>query len=62
MPEDQTDQDKFDAILKRLINSPPLTMKQAVAKPKLKKNGEPKKGKTAKRDSPLSGKQHPPGD
>jgi hypothetical protein len=56
MPEDQTDQDKFDAILRRLINRPPLTMKEAVAKPKLKKNGELKKGKTAKRDSPLSGK------
>jgi hypothetical protein len=55
MRENQTDQDKFDAILKRLINSPPLTMKQAVAKPKLKKNGEPKKGKTAKRTNPLSG-------
>jgi hypothetical protein len=48
MTDSQTDQDKFDSILKRLINSPPLTMKQATAKPKLKKNGEPKKGKTAK--------------
>jgi hypothetical protein len=56
MPEDQTDQDKFDAILKRLINSPPLTMKEAIAKPKLKKNGQSKKGKTARPDSPLSGK------
>jgi len=48
MPEDQTDQDKFDAILKRLINSPPLTMKEAVAKPKIKKNGEPRMGRASK--------------
>lgn len=48
MSDTPVNQDKFDAILKRLINSPPITMKQAVAKPKLKKNGEPKKGKTAK--------------
>lgn len=50
MSDDSINQSKFDAILKRLINSPPLTMKEAVAKPRLKKNGKPKKVKTAKRD------------
>jgi len=34
---------KFDAVLKRLIDTPPLTFKDAVAKPKLKKDGTPRK-------------------
>jgi hypothetical protein len=49
MSEDTTaNQDKFDAILRRLINSPPTSMAAAKAAPKLKKNGEPKKARTPK--------------
>jgi hypothetical protein len=35
MPEDQTDQDKFDAIQRRLTNSPLPRMEVAIATPKL---------------------------
>lgn len=39
------DKDKFDAVLKRLIKTKPMTFKDAVSKPKLKKDGTPKKSR-----------------
>ena len=41
--DDLVDQDKFDAVLRRLIASPPTTKKEAVAQPKFKKDGALKK-------------------
>lgn len=44
MPDDiRFDKDKFDAVLKRLMSTPPMTFKDAVAKPKLNKDGTPRK-------------------
>ena len=34
---------KFDALLRRMIDSKPLTYKETVAKPKLRKDGTPKR-------------------
>jgi hypothetical protein len=45
---DSIDKDKFDAVLQRLINTKPVTYKQIIARPKLKKDGTPKKGKPSK--------------
>jgi hypothetical protein len=41
MPEKLIDKDRFDAILKKLIQSKPITQKEAAEKPKLKKDGTP---------------------
>jgi hypothetical protein len=49
MSNESIDQDKFDAILRRLINTPPSSMAAAKAAPKLKKDGQPKKGKAPNR-------------
>jgi hypothetical protein len=37
--------ERFDAVLKRMIEAKPMTFRDAVAKPKLKKDGTPKRGK-----------------
>ena len=37
------DKDKFEAVLNRLINTKPVTFQDAVKKPKLKKDGTPRK-------------------
>ena len=37
------DKSKFDAVLRALINSKPMTFKEAVAKPKLRKDGGAKR-------------------
>jgi hypothetical protein len=37
------DKSKFDALLRRMIDSKPLTYKETVAKPKLRKDGTPKR-------------------
>jgi hypothetical protein len=42
----QIDKAKFDAVLQRLIASPPTSMEAAKAMPKLKKDGTPKKKRT----------------
>ena len=40
-PEDITvDKAKFDALLQRLINSPPTSMEAAKAAPKVRKDGQ----------------------
>jgi hypothetical protein len=45
------DKSKFDAVLRALINSKPQTFKEAVAKPKLRKDGGVKRSaKKANRD------------
>lgn len=47
------DKDKFDAVLKRMIEAKPLPYKELVSRPKLKKDGTPKKGKPVqKMDEP----------
>jgi hypothetical protein len=38
---------KFDAVLKRLIASPPTSMEEAKAVPKIRKDGQVKRTKTA---------------
>ena len=43
------DKEKFEAVLKRLINTKPITFKDAVSKPKLKKDGTPKRRKTVQK-------------
>ena len=54
MPDDiPFNKDKFDAVLKRMIEAKPLTYKEALARPKLKKDGTPKKTKRVqKMDKP----------
>ena len=50
MPDDiPFNKDKFDAVLKRMIEAKPITFRDAVAKPKLKKDGTPKRGKTVQK-------------
>jgi hypothetical protein len=50
MGEDvQFNKDKFDAVLKRMIETKPITFRDAVATPKLKKDGTPKRGKTVQK-------------
>jgi hypothetical protein len=47
MPDDiQVDKTKFDAVLRRLIASPPNSLEAAKAVPKIKKDGTPKKKRT----------------
>jgi hypothetical protein len=41
--------ERFDAVLKRMIEAKPMTFRDAVAKPKLKKDGTPKRGKTVQK-------------
>jgi len=36
---------RFDAVLKRLISSPPTSMAEAVAKPKYRKDGDLRKAR-----------------
>jgi hypothetical protein len=44
MPEDLTvDRRKFDALLRTLIESRPITQQEAKEDPKLRKDGQPKK-------------------
>jgi hypothetical protein len=43
------DKEKFDAVLKRLIEAKPMTFKEAVAKPKLNKDGTPRKPRTVQK-------------
>ncbi len=44
MPTDiQVDKAKFDAVLRRMIATPPTTMEAAKAEPKLRKDGTQKK-------------------
>jgi hypothetical protein len=40
---------KFDAVLRRLINTPPTTFRDVAAKPKLRKDGGVKRSAKAKR-------------
>ncbi|WP_353071153.1 hypothetical protein [Tunturiibacter gelidiferens] len=48
------DKDKFEAVLKRMIDAKPTTFKEAVAKPKLNKDGSPRKKRfVQKMDKPL---------
>lgn len=48
-PEDiTTDKAKFDAVLRGLINSPPTSMEEAKAAPKVRKDGQPKKSSKTK--------------
>jgi hypothetical protein len=48
-PEDITvDKAKFDALLRRLINSPPTSMEAAKAAPKARKDGQPKRSSKTK--------------
>ena len=42
------DKDKFDAVLQRLIATPPTSMKEAKAQPKVRKDGQLKRTKTSK--------------
>jgi len=37
------DKEKFDAVLRKLINTPPQTFKEVVAKPKPRKDGGTKR-------------------
>jgi hypothetical protein len=39
------DKGKFDAVLRRMIDTPPTTFKEVAAKPKLKKDGGTKRSK-----------------
>ena len=43
-----TDKDKFDAVLQRLINTPPTSLKTAKAVPKIRKDGQLKRTKTVR--------------
>lgn len=46
MPEDLTvDKDKFDTLLRKLISSLPTSLATIKAIPKIKKDGQPKRGK-----------------
>jgi hypothetical protein len=42
------DKAKFDAVLRRLINSPPTSMEAAKAAPKVRKDGQPKRSSKTK--------------
>jgi hypothetical protein len=53
MKDIKVDAEKFDAVLKRMIDAKPLPYKELLARPKLKKDGTPKKGKPVqKMDKP----------
>jgi hypothetical protein len=43
------DKTKFDTLLKRLIDSKPVTGQDARSAPKLRKDGQPRRGKPAKK-------------
>jgi len=43
------DKSKFDAVLRALINTPPMTFKEVVARPKPRKDGGVKRSAKAKR-------------
>ncbi len=43
------DKDKFQTVLRRLINTKPLPFKDAVSKPKLNKDGTPRKPRTVQK-------------
>ena len=43
------DKAKFDALLGKMINADPLTYKEVVAKPKLRKDGKRKRSSGRKR-------------
>jgi hypothetical protein len=46
MPRDaMVNKAKFDAMLQRLIQSPPTSLERIKAVPKLRKDGQPKRGK-----------------
>lgn len=49
--EDETlyDKDKFETVLKRMIEMKPIPFKEAVAKPKLKKDGTPRKARSVQK-------------
>jgi hypothetical protein len=49
MEDIQFDKDKFEAVLKRMIDAKPTTFKEAVAKPKLNKDGSPRKKKSVQK-------------
>jgi hypothetical protein len=42
------DKGKFDSVLRRLINSPPTSMAEAKATPKLRKDGQLKRKKAVR--------------
>jgi len=47
--EKTVDKDAFDAVLKRLIDSPPMPLKSVIGKGKRPENGQPKSPKTARK-------------
>lgn len=47
--EKMVDKDAFDAVLKRLIDSPPMPLKQIVGKGKRPESGQPKQPKTRRK-------------
>ena len=49
--EDETlyDKDKFEKVLRRMIEMKPIPFKEAVAKPKMKKDGTPRKAKSVQK-------------
>jgi hypothetical protein len=46
--ETPVDKDKFDALLSKLIRSKPTSLEEVKAIPKLRKDGQIKRGKTPK--------------
>jgi len=48
MSADLVNKAKFDSVLRRLIDSPPTSMAEAKAVPKLRKDGQLKRKKTAR--------------
>jgi hypothetical protein len=49
MDDITVDADKFNAVLKRMIEMKPLPLKEVVAKPKFNKDGTPRKAKTVRK-------------
>ena len=49
--EDETlyDKDRFESVLKRMIEMKPIPFKDAVAKPKRNKDGTPRKARTVQK-------------
>lgn len=47
--EKMVDKDAFDAVLKRLIDSPPMPLKSVVGKSKSPESGQPKPPKKARK-------------
>jgi hypothetical protein len=45
------DKAKFDALLQRLINSPPTSMEATKAVPKIRKDGQPKRSSSKTKPS-----------